>query len=232
VKEHQGDMDIADRNIKAEKYMASKDVDAKKADTHKGSGSKAGWLSALAMPLVNEAADFLGIDKSQSLALSSIEAGSEILDGGFNAILDTAKAGIIGGAKAIRGDSDAGQYFSKNISSAASNLMGGFEQANDTMATYAVMQEFNRQQAAPQHQNFTTQPSGYNTYQAMQEQHQAVTASNVGTLATIVESRSGGLILQDANTNPVSFTTSKAEGHNVMMNRRPKNLCYKKRNRP
>jgi len=237
------DLDDMDRYIKAEETKAetentkktinrmpeSQDVDAKKADTgSKGSGSKAGWLSALAMPLVNEAADFLGIDKSQSLALSSIEAGSEILDGGFSALIDTAKAGLIGGAKAIRGDSDAGQYFSKNISSAASNLMGGFEQANDTMATYAVMQEFNRQQAAPQHQNFTTQPSGYNTYQAMQEQHQAVTASNVGTLATIVESRSGGLILQDANTNPVSFTTSKAEGHNVMMNRRPKICATKK----
>ncbi len=85
---------------------------------------------------------------------------------------------------------------------------------------------------APAHlQNFTTQPSGYNTYQAMQEQHQAVTASNVGTLATIVESRSGGLTLQDANTSPVSFTTSKAEGHNVMMNRRPK-ICTTKKKPP
>ncbi|MDD3443062.1 MAG: hypothetical protein PHW89_07355 [Sulfurimonas denitrificans] len=227
AKGHQENMDKADRNIKAEKYIASKNIDKEAMDRKdkNGGSSKAGWLSALAMPLVNELADVMGVDKSQNLAFSTIEAGSEIIDGGFTAALDVLKATGIGGFKALRGDGDAGQYFSKNMSSAASSVMSGFSNANETMATYAIMQEFNRQQAAPQHQGFSTLPSGHHTMQAvsadMQQQAaqaQITMANNTQALSSIAPNRSYvGLSMTDADQNPVSFTTDKAS-RNMMIN--------------
>lgn len=233
AKEHQGDMDIADRNIKAEKYMASKDIERERENTQKDSGGKlkaAGKASVgmLVTSMLDNAQEVFGIDPSQNRTLTAIQNVANMADGATESAF-TLVSGLAKGAM---------QATTGNFSGAMSSVASGFTDAggnllntyNNTLGNADARFAAQTQSAAPQHQGFTTMPIGHHTAQAisadMQQQAaqaQITTANNIQALTAIAPnsvtpSRSYvGFTMQDAEQNPVSFTTDKAS-RNVMMN--------------
>ena len=87
-----------------------------------------------------------------------------------------------------------------------------------------------KQMMAAKHQGVFTQPTGFNTMQALQQdqvaQSQISSAGNLQTIASLSQARSGGFTMSDNQGQPVSFTTDKGAGHNLMMNGQSTGMGY------
>ncbi len=234
------DLDNMDRYIKAEETKAEAENNKKtinrmppEAHNNESGGSVLktagkGAISLVAASYLNNLAESLGIDPSQSRIMSAIQNVSGLADGATGAIgtafgsLGTATGELTKGNFA-----NAGSAVVSGLSNAGSELAQAY---NHNLVNADARFAAQNHSAAPQHQGFTTLSSGHYTAQAisadMQQQAaqaQITMANNTQALSAIAPNsvtpnRSYvGFTMQDADQNPVSFTTDKAS-RNMMVN--------------
>ena len=194
---HKQDMELADRNVKATKHLASK----YKPESHESnmSGVKKGLLGAFAMSAVNNAFEEFGVNSSNSQTLLTINEASnftdDVLSAGMDVLGGTVKAGLrlfTGGDSLGALKSGISTAASKVVDSYNNNMTSNDERFQALQAQHTVTAAQNDPGLAPAIDAYNTQQN-ISALQKMQPNTIATMQTRGGEMSLMNNSKTGNL---------------------------------------
>jgi len=192
---HKHDMEIADRNVKATKHLASKP----EGHISNMSGAKKGLLGAFAMSAVNNAFEEFGVNTSNSQALLTLNEASNFTDDTLSAGMDLIGGATKAGLRLFTGG-DSWGALKGGISTAASKVADSY---NNNMTNnderFQALQAQNTVTAAQNDSGLAPAIDAYNSQQnvsalqKMQPNTIATMQTRGGEMSLMKNSKSGNL---------------------------------------